>query len=97
LPAHGPVGMRVHERVDELLAHHSKRLDATLAALDDGRSTAYEVAGALYWTRRERRFDDLDPFNAMLAVLETGAHLEVLVERGIVTCNEQDGVAHYTR
>ncbi|WP_232662717.1 MBL fold metallo-hydrolase [Pseudonocardia sp. TRM90224] len=96
LPAHGPVGMRVHERVDELLAHHGKRLDATLAALYEGRTTAAQVAAALPWTRRERTLADLDPFNAMLAVLETAAHLDVLVERRIATRSEQDGVAHYT-
>ncbi|HEY0814444.1 MAG TPA: MBL fold metallo-hydrolase [Pseudonocardia sp.] len=95
LPAHGPVGMRVHERVDELLVHHAKRLDATLAALDEGRSTAYAVAAALVWTRRERTLAELDPFNEMLATLETMAHLEVLVERGLATMTEQDGVAHY--
>ncbi|MEJ3657559.1 MBL fold metallo-hydrolase [Actinomycetes bacterium KLBMP 9759] len=96
LPAHGPVGMRVHERVDELLAHHGKRLDATLAALYEGRTTAAQVAAALPWTRRERTLAELDPFNAMLAVLETAAHLDVLVERSIATRSEQDGVAHYT-
>ena len=95
LPAHGPVGMRVHERVDELLAHHAKRLDGTLAALQDGRSTAYAVAEVLPWTRRERKLADLDPFNEMLATLETAAHLEVLVERGLATVVEQDAVAHY--
>jgi glyoxylase-like metal-dependent hydrolase (beta-lactamase superfamily II) len=95
LAAHGPVGMRVHERVDELLAHHATRLDATLAALDEGRSTAYAVAGALFWTRRKRTLAELDPFNEMLATLETMAHLEVLVERGLATITEQDGVAHY--
>ena len=95
LAAHGPVGMRVHERVDELLAHHAKRLDATLAALDEGRSTAYAVAGVLPWTRRERTLAELDPFNEMLATMETMAHLEVLVERGLATKTEEDGVAHY--
>ncbi len=95
LAAHGPVGMRVHERVDELLAHHAKRLDATLAALDEGRSTAHEVADVLTWTRRERTLAELDPFNEMLATLETMAHLEVLVERGLATMTDQDGVAHY--
>ncbi len=95
LAAHGPVGMRVHERVDELLAHHVKRLDATLAALDEGRSTAHAVAGALFWTRRERTLAELDPFNEMLATLETMAHLEVLVERGLATRTDEDGVAHY--
>jgi glyoxylase-like metal-dependent hydrolase (beta-lactamase superfamily II) len=95
LPAHGPVGMRVHERVDELIAHHAKRLDATFAALAEGRSTAYDVAGVLKWTRRERALAELDPFNEMLATLETMAHLEVLVERGLATRTEEDGVAHY--
>jgi hypothetical protein len=50
----------------------------------------------LTWTRRERRLDELDPFNAMLATLETAAHLDVLVERGAAVCREQDGVRHYS-
>jgi glyoxylase-like metal-dependent hydrolase (beta-lactamase superfamily II) len=96
LPAHGPVGMRVHQRVDELLAHHGHRLDDTLAAVRAGRTTSYEVAQALAWTRRNRRLDDLDPYNKMLATLETAAHLAVLVERGAVQVTDEDGVAHYT-
>jgi hypothetical protein len=54
------------------------------------------VAGAITWTRRERTLSELDPFNEMLATLETMAHLEVLVERGRATRTEEDGVAHYT-
>ena len=96
LPAHGPVGMRVHERVDELLAHHGKRLDAVLSAVQEGRSTAYEVAAVLPWTSRDKRLDELDLFNGMLATLETAAHLDVLVERGVLTSLEQNGVSHYT-
>ncbi len=96
LPAHGPVGMRVHERVDALLEHHGNRLDATLVAVHDGRSTALAVAQALTWTRRELRLPDMDPFNAMLAVLETSAHLDVLVEREAVSATSQDGLVHYT-
>lgn len=96
LPAHGPVGMRVHERVDELIAHHGARLDATLAAVREGRTTAHEVAAVLPWTRRERRLVELDLFNAMLATLETAAHLEVLAERGAVSRTGQDGVDYYT-
>lgn len=95
LPAHGAVGMRVHQRVDELLAHHGKRLDATLAAVQEGRSTAYEVAGVLPWTRRERRLDELDGLNSMLAVLETAAHLDVLVERGALAVTTDGDAARY--
>jgi len=95
LPAHGAVGMRVHERVDELLAHHGKRLDATLAAVSQGCSTAYEVAEVLRWTRRERHLAELDGFNAMLAILETAAHLDVLVERGALIVTTEGELARY--
>jgi glyoxylase-like metal-dependent hydrolase (beta-lactamase superfamily II) len=96
LPAHGPTGMRVHQRVDELIAHHAKRLDTTLAAVQEGRSTGYEVAGVLLWTRRDTPFMELDLFNRMLATLETAAHLEVLAERELVTVADRDGIRHYT-
>jgi glyoxylase-like metal-dependent hydrolase (beta-lactamase superfamily II) len=79
LPAHGPVAGSVHARIDELLAHHAARLDAAESAVVRGAATAYETAQVLTWTRRERALDDLDPFNQMLAVLETAAHLDVLV------------------
>lgn len=96
LPAHGPVEMRVHERVDQLLSHHGVRLDKTLRAVREGRSTAYEVAGALPWTRHERKLEDLDLFNAMLAVTETMAHLDVLADRGALTVTEHGGVRYYS-
>lgn len=95
LPAHGPATASVHERVDELLAHHAERLDLTLAALEGGEHTAYEVARRLHWTRRRLLVDDMDLFNAILAILETVAHLEVLRERGVVRGVDLDGVEHY--
>jgi glyoxylase-like metal-dependent hydrolase (beta-lactamase superfamily II) len=82
LPAHGGVTGSTHARIDELLAHHDQRLDASAAVIRAGASTAYEAARALRWTRRERLFDDLDPFNQMMAVMETAAHLDVLVRQG---------------
>jgi glyoxylase-like metal-dependent hydrolase (beta-lactamase superfamily II) len=98
LPAHGPVAPSVHARVDELLAHHDKRLDEIGAAVDAGLTTAREVAGALRWTRREFRLEDMETFNQMLAVLETDAHLEVLAAQDRVRRQDdpepgQDGVA----
>ncbi len=98
LPAHGPVAPSVHARVDELLEHHEQRLDATCAAVQAGADTGYEVARALLWTRRGRRFDEMDLFNRMLAVNETVAHLDVLVARNRLTvATSADGVAHYSR
>jgi glyoxylase-like metal-dependent hydrolase (beta-lactamase superfamily II) len=96
LPAHGPVAPSVHARVDELLAHHDDRLAATLEAVRDGAGTAYEAARRLGWTRRHRRFDELDLFNQTLATGETAAHLEVLVVRGELRSSTVDGVAEYS-
>jgi glyoxylase-like metal-dependent hydrolase (beta-lactamase superfamily II) len=95
LPAHGPVTESAHARVDELLAHHGNRLDQTLAGVRSGAHTAYDVATTLRWTRREHSVSDLDPFNAMLAVFETAAHLDLLVAQGRVTQAFEGGVAVY--
>jgi glyoxylase-like metal-dependent hydrolase (beta-lactamase superfamily II) len=92
LPAHGAVSPSVHQRVDELVAHHGNRLDETEAAVRAGATTAFEVAGRLHWTRRQRSLDDLDPFNQMLAVAETGAHLVLLAAQGRVTETVTEGL-----
>ncbi len=96
LPAHGPVTASVHQRVTELLAHHAQRLDASEAVVARGAVTGYQAAQVLTWTRRERRFDEMDLFNQILATAETAAHLDVLVLQGRLSCvTDSDGVAHY--
>ncbi|WP_216586753.1 MBL fold metallo-hydrolase [Streptomyces brasiliscabiei] len=97
LPAHGPVGDSVHGRVEELLAHHDDRLGETLAVLGTRSLDAHAVARELGWTRRQVPFEGLNPFNRMLAVNETAAHLDVLVARGRVDLAPVDGVHRYTR
>lgn len=79
LPAHGQVTTSVHQRVDELLAHHEERLHRCEELVAGGCRTAADVATEIPWTRRGLALADLDPFNAMLAVLETDAHLRLLV------------------
>lgn len=61
LPAHGPVTDSAHTRVRELLDHHDERLERCLAAVRAGAVTAFEVAGLLGWTRRQRRLDSRPP------------------------------------
>ena len=95
LPAHGPVAASVHARVDELVAHHEDRLAACDVTVRAGAVTPYEVAQALGWTRRNRAFADLDPWNRMLAVCETAAHLLVLAAQGRLRHTTVDGVDHF--
>jgi glyoxylase-like metal-dependent hydrolase (beta-lactamase superfamily II) len=96
LPAHGPVQDSAHRRVHELLAHHEQRLAEIRAAMLPGRSTAYEVAQAIRWTRRQLPYADLELISQLLATGETAAHLEVLVMRGELTRHTGvDGTDHY--
>jgi glyoxylase-like metal-dependent hydrolase (beta-lactamase superfamily II) len=95
LPAHGGVADSSHRRIDELVTHHTRRLDACADVIAHGAGTAYEAARALTWTRRERHFDELDPFNQMMAVMETAAHLDVLVRDGRLTSSAAGGVTVY--
>lgn len=74
LPAHGEPFSDLAGRVDELLAHHAARLEATLEAIGGAERTAYAVCRILFPVLRsshEERF----------ALAETLAHLRHL-ERG---------------
>lgn len=96
LPAHGPVADSVHARVDELIDHHEKRLAEMAAVLADlGWATAAEVAGRITWTRRQRSLDELDPFNQMLAIFETAAHLDLLLAQGRAQLSTGGGLRRY--
>jgi glyoxylase-like metal-dependent hydrolase (beta-lactamase superfamily II) len=96
LPAHGPVQPSTHARVPQLLEHHETRLAQTLDAATAGPVTAFDVAGALPWTRRQRKLTELDIMNQLLATGETAAHLEVLVARGqLARDRSPEGVDHY--
>jgi glyoxylase-like metal-dependent hydrolase (beta-lactamase superfamily II) len=95
LPAHGRVTRSVHARVDDLVEHHAQRLDVSLGEVLAGARTVHDVATRLRWTSRQRKFGELTPFNQMLAVLETKAHLDVLVDRGRLARFDDGGVLHY--
>jgi glyoxylase-like metal-dependent hydrolase (beta-lactamase superfamily II) len=95
LPAHGQVTASVHERVDELIDHHGRRLDRVHAVAEGRAACAADIAEAVQWTRRERALGELDPFNQMLAVIETGAHLDLLAAQGRLVREEVDGVLRY--
>ncbi|MGH3215888.1 MAG: hypothetical protein ACRDL9_15105, partial [Trebonia sp.] len=60
--------------------------------------SALAAARMIPWTRRLRKFDDLDPMSQILAVGETSAHLEVLVIRGLlVRDTSPEGIDTYRR
>ena len=77
LPAHGDPFDDLAGRIDELLAHHAARLDATVAAVGTSERDAYRVARMLFPVLRS-------PHEERFALAETLAHLRHLERKGRV-------------
>ncbi len=85
LPAHRSETGDLRARVDELRAHHARRLDATLRAVTEHPGlTACAVAGLTPWRIRSRSWAEFPPMQRFFAVGETLAHLDYLALRGRV-------------
>ena len=71
---HGPI-TTWQARIAELKAHHAQRLEAMMAAVQDG-ATALEVSYQVF------NYDRFSTHEVRFAVAETLAHLEYLAEQG---------------
>ncbi|HUZ85258.1 MAG TPA: MBL fold metallo-hydrolase [Gaiellales bacterium] len=76
LPGHGRPVTDVAGRIAEIRAHHEQRLDAHVAALERGATTAYDVA-QLVWAA-----DGLGFHEQRFALVEAVSHLERLALLG---------------
>ncbi|MFZ0717976.1 MBL fold metallo-hydrolase, partial [Mycobacterium sp.] len=79
LPGHEWAFGAVGRRVSELRTHHEARLDEIAHAVLDGRSTVWEVAQAVRWSRP---FTELSTLALRSAIGETYAHLYRLEAAG---------------
>ncbi len=86
LPAHGKPFTNVKERIDYLFDHHRRRLTEALAGAGKG-GDLVDVARSISWSRG--RFDELGPIDRWLAVLETLAHLQFLINEGFVEARRE--------
>jgi glyoxylase-like metal-dependent hydrolase (beta-lactamase superfamily II) len=75
LPAHGDPFDDCAGRVDEILAHHAQRLDATMDAVAGPTRSAYAICRTLFPVLRS-------PHEERFALAETLAHLRYLELRG---------------
>lgn len=83
LPAHEFRFRGLSARTRELIAHHGARLAEIQRALRAAPgSTAWEVTGAITWSRP---FAELTDFLTRMALRETLAHLVLLAESGLAT------------
>ena len=88
LPAHEHRFVGLQGRLAELSAHHEHRFAEVTAALADGLTTAWEVAGRMDWSRPWSR---ITGFMRRAAVAEAMAHLRALERRGGVRSVERSG------
>ena len=77
-------------RIGEIIAHHELRLGHTLAALEGGARTVYEVSAQLF------KLERLTPHELRFAMAETLAHLHYLREAGQAVC-EGEGIRRWGR
>lgn len=89
VPSHGEPFYDANQRIDEIIAHHEERLDATRKAVEQG-NTVFGICRELFphiKTIHEMRF----------AIGETIAHLEYLREKHECVCELRNGVYWYYR
>lgn len=77
-------------RVDELLAHHQRRLSRILDILEEGEKTIYQVALGVQWDFAGGYYGDFPPEQKWFAGDEVFAHLEHLKAVGKVDYYEDE-------
>lgn len=92
LPAHRAETGALKARSEELLDHHRRRLEDTLAVVSANPGlTAYEIAGAMRWQIRCRSWEDFPLTQKFFAVGEALSHLDHLRRKGLLRMEEERG------
>ncbi|MBN1656161.1 MAG: MBL fold metallo-hydrolase [Deltaproteobacteria bacterium] len=84
LPGHRGLISDPIKRIDELKAHHHRRLNEVLDVLDGGPAHAYRVASRMSWDIEADSWDDFPLMQKWFATGEAIAHLRYLEEKGAV-------------
>jgi glyoxylase-like metal-dependent hydrolase (beta-lactamase superfamily II) len=90
LPSHGRPFRGLHERVDQLHAHHAERCTVLLAACAGAAKSAAELIGVLFGRELP------DPHQTMFAMGEAIAHLNYLEHAGKMQRIDDNGLVRFT-
>ena len=94
LPGHEWTFHNLKERVEQLHAHHGRRLQEVRDTLSDGEKTVYQVGSRVHWDSRP--WPEMSFWTKRMAATETYAHLVYLRNRGEVAEKKRDGVLYYS-
>lgn len=97
LPAHRQASGSLAGRVDEIIEHHSARVQETEEVLRScPGATAYEIAGRMHWNiRYDGAWENFPQQQKPFAVNEVLAHLDYLIARGRAFREVRDGIAFF--
>jgi chemotaxis regulatin CheY-phosphate phosphatase CheZ len=80
LPGHRNVTCPAHERIDQIINRHNKKIDETLNKLkQSGPMSPFKISSVITWNTR---WDKLSTFQKFSAVGEVAVNLEYLVSQG---------------
>jgi glyoxylase-like metal-dependent hydrolase (beta-lactamase superfamily II) len=91
MPAHGGLIENLNGRVEEIILHHDKRLAEMEALVENGATTAYEVALSIFKHKK------LNAHQWRFAIGETLAHLEYLVSKDRLTKKKSEQQYMYSQ
>ncbi len=92
-PAHQHSFSGLSRRVDEILEHHQHRMDEILDQVKGGPKTSWQITSGITWNVAP--WPKLSPWTRRMALMETMAHLQHMVEEGGVTRQETDSSVLY--
>ena len=96
LPGHRHNNNAIAPRIDEIKAHHARRLKEVLHIVAaHPKSAAFEIAPHMTWSMRGKKWPDFPPTQKWFAMGETLAHIEYLLHHHKVTRTEDGGVYRY--
>jgi glyoxylase-like metal-dependent hydrolase (beta-lactamase superfamily II) len=98
LPAHRDCSCAMKQRIDELVAHHDRRLAETVKIVSENPGiSGYDVASRLTWSIRAKNWEEFPVAQKWFAVGEALSHLDYLVEEKKLKRIERGGISCYEK
>ena len=96
LPGNRKGSSSIAGRIDEIKAHHRRRLGEVLSIVTARPgSTAFEIAPHMTWSMRGKAWKDFPTTQKWFAMGETLAHIEYLLHHGRICRKEEGGLFRY--
>lgn len=96
LPGHRHNSHDITTRIEEIKAHHAKRLQEVLDIVKvHPQATTFEIAPHMTWSMRGKKWPDFPPTQKWFAMGETLAHIEYLLHHGKLKRTVDGGVYRY--